>query len=94
MERITFVDDEQQIKDFKKKYNSEFELLRDKRYIVGGIDTYCQLSMTPKGIQALSEYKEDELKEDKGGKTIQYWQVIIAFITLIAMVIIYFLSKK
>ena len=75
IERITFVDNKQEIENFKKKYNTEFESLRDSGYVVGGIGKYCELSITHEGTLALRE--ESKKKKIKWNII---WSIIVAVI--------------
>jgi hypothetical protein len=89
MERITFVDNQEEIEAFRKKYKTEFELLRDKWYVIGGIDKYCELCMTERGIQALQEYRNISFKNEgiKWNKNAVMWAVITAIVTAIGIII-------
>jgi hypothetical protein len=90
MDRITFADNQKEIDAFREKYGKEFESLLDRRFVVGRINTCCELCMTPKGIQALRDCKVDiSLNEDSKWKK---YAVIIAVISMIIAIISLFLN--
>ncbi len=97
MEPIRFVNDQSEIEAFREKYNDVFVSLRDRWLIEGGIDNYCELWLSQKGIQALRGFKENEFrKEELRTKKKQHkWVVmgvIVSFLGLLLTLLIYLCS--
>lgn len=88
MEPIRFVDDRAEIDAFREKYNAVFESLRDRWLVEGGIDNYCELWLSQKGVQVLKEYsanasKKDEVKWKRNTFIIAVISAIIAILSFL-----------
>jgi hypothetical protein len=79
-ESIRFHDNLEEIDTFKEKYNGAFVLLRDKQYITGGIDTFCELNLTKKGEDAIKLINEGKRNWEKISVIVGIAGLVLGFI--------------